>query len=556
MAKGKSRKIRDDNVSSTSGKQVKRSSTSNANASSGGGGGKQGASNHNEADSSLQPSSLSSNVGRTQRSLCQWCVQERQGLLWVLGCAFIGGLLGFGIGSGILTGETGPPNAWRRALGAKIRSTLTYRILTFQTMPWDPMVQIWRNLVESSDMYRNREDFPISFRNDPSHPRVFAVLREAVVREVGGYVHPDLGLLVPAPCGAARGLGMVRDSYHKCQTSCIPGVAAEKLAAKKSEQGPKHGDDRKSQTSKLEAFFKNATAKVEEPKVYKQEEVLVKVPLSFQMTRAVALETLLPRISAEVQRRASLHELDDAALLVLLLAHERGVGRYSRWLPYIASLPSEPSCGYSQNLRPYMLDSINALRDELGLDVNGWPGELLKATQYADRIANGLARDYGSFLQHPKGVSVQENIAWSLCQVASRATGGSEKHGALRLIPILDMVNHDADAGGFVELTGTERLDDGDFIDASEDDSGAFVIRSLRHGRRKALRKGQELLANYNVPLYSPLDWFVSLGFVPPERWNRWQKIDSALPRIRRDGPFSDEMMSPGDLWKEYSPEL
>jgi hypothetical protein len=270
----------------------------------------------------------------------------------------------------------------------------------------------------------------------------------------------------------------------------------------------------------------------------------------------VALETLLPRITAEVQRRANLHELDDAALLVLLLAHERGVGRFSRWLPYISSLPLEPSCGYSKNLRPYMLDSINALRDELGLDVNGWSGELLKATQYAERVAIGLARDYGSFLQHPKGMSAQENMQWALCQVASRSTGGSQKHGQLRLVPILDMINHDANAGGFVELTGKERLDNEDFVDASEDDSGAFVIRSLRHGRRKALRKGQELLANYNVPHYSPLDWFVSLGFVPPERWNRWQKIDAALPRIRRDGPFAEDIVASATLWQDFSSEV
>lgn len=93
-----------------------------------------------------------------------------------------------------------------------------------------------------------------------------------------------------------------------------------------------------------------------------QEEILIKVPLSFQMTRADALATLLPRISPEVQRKASIHELDDAALLVLLLAHERGVGKYSRWLPYIASLPLEPTCGYSKELRPYMLDRSKHLR--------------------------------------------------------------------------------------------------------------------------------------------------------------------------------------------------
>ena len=107
------------------------------------------------------------------------------------------------------------------------------------------------------------------------------------------------------------------------------------------------------------------------------------------------------------------------------------------------------------------------------------------------------------------------------------------------MVPLIDMINHDATAGGFVELTGKERLENGDFVDSlTEEDSGTFVVRSLRHGRRRALKVGQELLVNYNVPHYSPLDWFVSLGFVPPERWGKWKKVDSALPRIRRDGPF------------------
>jgi hypothetical protein len=217
------------------------------------------------------------------------------------------------------------------------------------------------------------------------------------------------------------------------------------------------------------------------------------------------------------------------------LAHERGVGKYSRWIPYIASLPLEPSCGYSKKLRPYLLDSIHALQEEVQLDVTGWSIELLKAGQYAEKIAAGLAKDYGSFLRHPKGMSAVDNIQWALCQVASRATAGSQHHGSLRLVPLMDMINHDANAGGFVELTGEENLEQGDFIDATEQDSGTFVVRSLRHGRRKALKVGQELLVNYNVPHYSALDWFVSLGFVPPERWNQWQKMDAALPRVRRD---------------------
>jgi hypothetical protein len=525
MAKSKNRKSnRDDNAPITSsGKAKKTTSTTTPKTSSG-----------NEADSAAAPTDANTTSTQSHKSLYQLMLQERQGLIWVLGCALLGEMVGFGIGSGYLTGEAGPPNAWRVALGVKIRMSTTYGILVGEIMPWEPLVETWRDISQD-----NFDDDDIDELDDPSHPRVFAILREAVIREQGGYIHPDLGPLMPSPSGSIRGLGMVRESYHQCQTTCLPGVASEKMEAKLNKNVTKTTDSKASQK-----------------KFYRQEEVLLKIPLSFQMTRQVALDTLLPRVSAEVQKKASLHELDDAALLVLMLAHERGYGRYSRWLPYILSLPHEASCGYSQYLRPYMLDSINAYRDELGLDVNGWENELLKATQYAQRIANGLSKDYGSFLTHPSGIAAHENIEWALCTVASRAIGGSQKHGSLRLVPVLDMINHDANAGGFVELTGKERLENGDFADASEDDSGAFVIRSLRHGRRKALRKGQELLANYNVPHYSALDWFVSLAFVPPERWNKWQKVDAALPRMRRDGPFAEDGASSGRLWQAHSTDL
>eukprot|EP00980_Cylindrotheca_fusiformis_P001473 scaffold345_cov134-Cylindrotheca_fusiformis.AAC.84 len=505
MAKGKQRRTRDD-ASTSSGKHQQQHQP------------------QDESSSTAQPTDTANHVAsnivaKRTRSLYQWCLQERQGIIWVIGCAFMGSLFGFGIGSGLLTGEGNrPPNAWRIALGARIRSTGTYQVLTFKKNSWEPYYEgrIFSHQA-TPDSPRSQPVVSVDpqvLRSDPSHPTVYAVLREAVVREKGGYVHPDLGILSPAPSGAARGLGMVRDDYHRCQTTCIPGIAEEKRD------------------------FKNSNRTTVDRR-YMQEEVLIKVPLAFQMTRSVAMETLLPRISAEVQKKANVHELDDAALLTLLLAHERGVGKYSRWLPYIASLPLEPSCGFSKKLRPYLLDSIHALREELGLDVSGWPGELLKATQYAERITNALVKDYGSSLQHPKDVSAQENIEWALCQVASRAIAGSQKHGSLRLIPLADILNHDSNAAGFVELTGKERLDNGQFLDATtEEDSGAFVVRSRRHGRRKALKVGQELLVNYNVPHYSPFDWFVSVGFVPPERWGKWQKIESALPRIRRDGPF------------------
>ncbi len=46
----------------------------------------------------------------------------------------------------------------------------------------------------------------------------------------------------------------------------------------------------------------------------------------------------------------------------------------------------------------------------------------------------------------------------------------------------------------------------------------------------------KELLANYNVPFYSPLDWFLNMGYIPPERAGKWTMIDAGLPRTQRGG--------------------
>jgi hypothetical protein len=548
-------------------------------------------------------------------SLYSWCIREKEGILWLLSSIAVGIFFGFGIGSGWLVGETWyqPPNFWRISVGGQIRSNPAYMFLSTSTSTFINMFGLssifgaefglisstssssssssssypypypttassssssWTTSYQQHHHQQQRRKAlkalpvqstdPDVLYSNPSHPYIYAVLREAVIREKGGYVHPDLGIVQPAPCGAARGLGMVRDTYHNCQIKCIPGLAEEKLQAileyeehyDASEELYQCGVGSSNSNSNKDVDWYNNNNNSNDDnndninnekkksnnvagRVYMQEEILVKVPLAYQMTRQVALDTLLPLLSAEGQRKASIHELDDAALLTLLLAHERGVGKYSRWLPYIAILPHEPSCGYSLNLRPYMLDSINALRDEIGIDVNGWSNELLKATQYAYRIVASLTRDYGPFMEHPDDVTAFDNIQWALCHVASRATGGSQKYGALRMVPLVDMINHDTDAGGMVELTGSERITEGDFIESlEEEDEGAFVVRSIRHGRRKALRAGQELLVNYNVPQYSALDWFVSSGFVPPERFEEWHKLDTPLPRIRRDGPF------------------
>lgn len=316
------------------------------------------------------------------------------------------------------------------------------------------------------------------------------------------------------------GWGWIRKA---CQVNCMPGTADEK---------------RQYENERDEALQSNSTIPLFPYPEFHQEEVLIRVPLNFQMTRTTALDTLLSLVPTSVQKTANLHELDDSVLLVMALAHERGVGRFSRWVPYVASLPPQPSCGYSIETRPYMLDAISAY-GELGTDVQGWPGELVRATSYADKMAESLDDLYGEYLSTPKDVSSLDNIKWALCQVASRAIAGSEKHGALRLIPVVDLINHDFFASGYVELSGKERLQKGDYVDATEEEGGDFVVRSMRHGRPKPLRKGQELMVNYNVPTYSPLDWLVSMGFVPPERRGKWQKLEPVLPRVRSDGPFA-----------------
>ena len=454
----------------------------------------------------------------TTQLFWKWLYHEREGLLWIFGCALLGSLLGFGIGTGHLTGSAAdaPLSAWRIALASRIRSGQPYQYV--------------QRLRFTSFGTRTQDDQEIlDITNNPVHPRIFAILREAIIREQDGYVHPDLGFLLPAPCGAARGIGMVSNAYHECQTRCFPGIAAEKEALMGMET-PEYVSD------------------TDDP-IYKQEEVLIRLPLSYQMTRQGALATLTSLFPADVLERAPLENLDDAALLVLYLAHERGLDRASKWLPYISSLPIEPSCGYSEFLRPQLLDALEAMSDHLGLDMEGWAKELAKAAQYANSITAALVKDYGIHLKTPRGIPLSENLEWALCSVASRATAGSEKHGSLRLLPLLDVINHDVTSGGFVELTGTERRDEGDFLDATEQDSGTFVVRALRHGRRRALKVGQELTVNYNVPHFTPLDWFVSLGFVPPERWGAWVKIDPVLPRVRKNGPFNPEEESNNNEW-------
>ena len=201
-------------------------------------------------------------------------------------------------------------------------------------------------------------------------------------------------------------------------------------------------------------------------------------------------------------------------------------------------------CGYHRESRIPMLDSMRAYKREYGVDVSGWAEILVRATLYADEIVSKLNREYGKYIKSPSRVSTLNNIRWSLCQVASRATAGSSQHGSLRMIPMVDLINHDAHAAASYELNGTKIQKYPNSVNFSVSEKlvsllsykaslgGSFVVNSIRHGRRKPLKVMQELLISYNVPHYTPVDWFVSMGFLPPERWNAWVPMEPGLPRI------------------------
>ena len=50
-----------------------------------------------------------------------------------------------------------------------------------------------------------------SISNEVDDTIIFESLRKAILKHPGGYVHPSLGMIRPAPSGADRGLGWVQE---------------------------------------------------------------------------------------------------------------------------------------------------------------------------------------------------------------------------------------------------------------------------------------------------------------------------------------------------------
>ena len=302
--------------------------------------------------------------------------------------------------------------------------------------------------------------------------KTFEALRKAIEKS-GGYVDERLGLLSPAPCGAPRGLGIVSSSKKK--------------------------------------------------KGRKTDDVLFKIPIEYQLTRQLALSTLTPLMPPNVLQALPLDELDDAALLVLLLAHEKGLGKKSKFKAYIDTLSDSvdgAGCGWASE----------GAHDFRKLPREVEPEDVEAGLAYANRVSTGMASDYGDYLAKsawPKAWKGETSNAllWGLCTVSSRGTAANQKPGdseggtGIRLVPLADMANHDLLSAGFIELSGGERIANGGFVDASSSDAGSFVIRSVwgADWKTKELDVNDEITVNYNLPYYGAVDWYMSLGFVPPE---------------------------------------
>jgi hypothetical protein len=300
--------------------------------------------------------------------------------------------------------------------------------------------------------------------DDHNDRLIMTSIAERVTQE-GGYVDPSLILVSPSPLGAERGM------------MCRPSDAGDANAA-----STKENDE------STEKFW-------------------VRVPFSYQLTRDLALETLTSLVPPEVLEKSPLSTLDDAALLVLLVAHLRGAtSEGDKWYPYLASLPNEPGCGWWHN---HHMEGV--IHEEV----------IDSALTYVERVSKGMAQDYGPYLasEHwPEewktetgdgGVikAAASAIEWALCIVSSRGTAASPAlgGGSVRLVPLADMFNHDVNSDGFIELSE----EDGENL------LGTFEVRRTK----KEYMEMEEITVNYNLADYTRDEWFLSHGFLPPETW-------------------------------------
>jgi len=294
---------------------------------------------------------------------------------------------------------------------------------------------------------------------------ILSKLSTQITKE-GGYVHPALQLVEPAPCGADR--GVIYDASS--------------------------GDDDTRSTDEW-----------------------LRIPFSYQLTRNLALEKLTSMIPDEVLIEAPLVTLDDAALLVLLLVHLKGASsKKDKWYPYLTSLPDNPTCGWNAE--------SNKVYDK-SYDMT----DAKKYVQRVSRGMSTDYGPYLSNKHWPKlwKGDAANAIEWALCIVSSRGTAASPTTGggSTRLLPLVDMFNHKVSSGGFFEITDEEINSKDD-----EKLEGSFVVRKKNSGMiSNVILSGEEITVDYNLADYTADEWFLSHGFVPTEVVDRSTSSRSEL---------------------------
>lgn len=220
---------------------------------------------------------------------------------------------------------------------------------------------------------------------------------------------------------------------------------------------------------------------------------LIVVPESLEVSGSRARAML-----ALPSEARTLDGLDDGALCVLWLASQRVRDAETFWSPYIATLPEEPPCAWWRHDH----------------DKSEWSEDVEMAAKYAERVARGLEGDYGKYLGVDRDV-----LLWALGMVNSR----SMTSASTTMVPLLDLVNHDATASAFTSFDSVAynaNLRQTPYLSeryARQVDGDDWALWSFDSDNRtpRPLDKSDELCANYLCPDYTDFDWWLNAGFVP-----------------------------------------
>lgn len=246
---------------------------------------------------------------------------------------------------------------------------------------------------------------------------------------------------------------------------------------------------------------------------------LVVVPDSLEMNGERARLSLEDRLPDSAR---SLDGLDSLALIVLWLAAEWQRKDSSFWRPYLETLPSRADCSWAKSEEERRASVVGIF------GATAWLNEARHAAVYSNRVASGMESDYGGYLDIDRA-----RLEWALGMVSSRSMGGVG--GAL--VPVLDLVNHDSTASAFTSFDAAQFNAQAKLLgDSSQQlerlvravDGADWALWSFEADNctPRPLDGGDEVMANYICPDYDALDWWLHVGFIPPELDTKKLSVD------------------------------